>query len=181
MGLEAVREEIIKNAKEQESALIAEARKEASRIIKDAEAKVREIEEKNEAEAKKSIEAIKKQALASGEMESKKLQLEAKKQAIEMAFEEAKKSLESTDSSKRESMTKNLIEKAKKEIDVACVYCSRADAKFLKGIKTENADIAGGIIAENKETTIRVDYSFDTLLESVKEFEMQNISKLLFG
>src|SRR3989344_4678109 len=148
MGLEAVREEIIKNAKGQESALIAEARKEASRIMKDAEAKVREMEEKSEAEAKKSIEAVKKQALASGEMESKKLQLEAKKQAIERAFEEAKKSLESMDDRKRESMIKNFLEKAKKEIDVASVYCSSRDAKLLKGIKTENTGISGGIIAE---------------------------------
>ncbi|MBI2655813.1 hypothetical protein HYX06_05335 [Candidatus Woesearchaeota archaeon] len=181
MGLEAVREEIIKSAKEQESALIAEARKEASRIMKDAESKVREIEEKSEAEAKKSIEAIKKQALASGEMESKKLQLEAKKQAIERAFEEAKKSLEIMDDRKRESMIRNLLEKAKKEIDAASVYCSKADAKLLKGIKTENIDIAGGIIAENSEATIRVDYSFDTMLGMIKDSEMQNISKLLFG
>ena len=181
MGLEAVKEDIIRSAKEQESALLAEARKEASKIMKDAESKIREIEEKSDAEAKKSIDAIKKQALASGEMESKKLQLEAKKQAIERAFEEAKKSLESMDDKKRELLIKNLLEKAKKEIDVACIYCNNRDAKLLKGIKTENADISGGIIAENKETTIRVDYSFDTLLESIKDSEMQNISKLLFG
>ena len=39
----------------------------------------------------------------------------------------------------------------------------------------------GGIIAENGEKTIRVNYSFETLLESVKEAELQNISKILFG
>ena len=39
MGLETVKEEIVRNAKEQETTLIAEARKEASRIMKEAENK----------------------------------------------------------------------------------------------------------------------------------------------
>ena len=39
----------------------------------------------------------------------------------------------------------------------------------------------GGLIAENKEKTIRVDYRFETMLESIKEKELQGINKLLFG
>ena len=78
-------------------------------------------------------------------------------------------------------MTLYLLEKAKSDIEVAKVYCSKKDAKFVKGFDANPIDIIGGLIAENKERTIRVDSSFDTMLESIKEKELQGINKLLFG
>lgn len=181
MGLEAVKEEVIRQAKEQETALIAEARKEANRIMKEAEKKTDEMKEKSEAEIKKMIDLIKRQELASAELDSKKMLLEAKKEVIENAFAEAKKRLESLDEKKRESCIRNLLEKAKNEIEMANVYCNKKDAKFLRGFNTQTADIIGGFIAENREKTIRVDNSFETMLQAVKDNEMQNINKILFG
>lgn len=180
MGLEAVKEEIIRSAKQQESALIAEARKEANKITKEAEAKIEELKAKSDAEAKKAAETAKRQALAAAEMESKKMVLEAKKQVIETVFAEAKKKLDALDDKKREAYTAKLIDKAKKELEVAYVYCSKKDAKFDKGFIVEAADIAGGLIAENKDRTIRLDYSFETMLENIKDTELQSINKLLF-
>ena len=181
MGLEAVKEEIIRAAKEQESALIAEARKEASRIMREAEKKIDETKEKSDLETKKISDTIKRQDLAAAEMENKKMLLEAKKQIIEAVFADARKKLEAFDDKKREAYIKKLLDKAKKEIDLGYVYCNRKDSKFVKDFKAENAEMIGGIIAENKERIIRVDYSFDTLLESIKESELQNINKLLFN
>ena len=180
MGLEAVKEEIIRNAKESSSALIAEARREANRITKDAEKKIEEMRAKSEEETKKSIEIIKKQQLAAADLESKKMMLDAKKQAIEKVFEETKAKLASLDDKKREAIIKRLLEKVSKEIEVNHVYCGKKDQKFIKGIAAE-PEIIGGIIAENKVKTIRVDYSFDTMLDSIKEKELQHISKILFG
>ena len=51
----------------------------------------------------------------------------------------------------------------------------------MKGLNVQAIDIAGGLVAENKEKTVRVDYSFETLLDGIKENELQNISKILFG
>lgn len=181
MGLESVKEEVIRNAKEQANSLLAEARKEASRIMKEAEAKVDELKARSEADAKKAIETMKKQELASSELDSRKLVLDAKKQAIENVIADARKKLEALDEKKRDAYVKKLLDKAKKEIGVAYVYCSKKDAKFVKEFEVINSDLFGGIIAENKEKTIRVDYSFETSLESIKEIELQNINKLLFG
>lgn len=180
MGLEAVKEEIIRSAKENSSALIAEARREANRISKEADKKIGEMKGKSEEEARKSIELIKRQQLAAAELESKKMMLDAKKQAIDSAFKEAKARLENLDEKKRELSIKNMLERAGKEIEISHVYCNKKDAKFMKGIKTENDTIIGGFIAENGEKTVRVDYSFETMLESIKEKELQNISKILF-
>ncbi len=181
MGLEAVKEEILNSAKEQSNSLLAEARKEANKIMREAENKIEEMKEKNDLETKKILDMIKRQELASAELENKKMILEAKKQVIENVFSEAKKKLESLDDKKREAYVKKLLEKAKSDIEVAHVYCNKRDIKFLKDFNAETAEIIGGLIAENKEKTIRVDYSFETLLQSIKENELQDINKMLFA
>ena len=181
MGLETVKEEILNSAKEQSNSLIAEARKEASRILREAEKKIEEMKDKSEAETKKMLDTIKRQELASAELENKKMMLEFKKQVIEGAFAEARKKLEGFDDKKKEAYIKKLLEKAKNDIKIATVYCSKKDAKFLREFNAESAGITGGLIAENKEKTVRVDYSFETILQSIQEAELQNINKVLFA
>ena len=181
MGLEAVKEEIIRNAKDSSSIIIAEARREANKIIKEAEKKVEEMKEKSEEELKKIMDTIKRQQLASAELENKKMALDAKKQAIDKVFEEARAKLKALEDKKREAFIRKLLEKANKEIEVSYIYCNKKDSKFIKGIGTETTDIIGGLIAENKEKTVRVDYSFETMLETINEKELHHISKVLFG
>lgn len=181
MGLETVKAEILNNAKMQAAGIVAEARKEASRLVKGAEKKIEELKEESEAETKKTLDLIKRQSLASADMENKKMLLEAKKQVIDAVFADAGKKLETLDDKKREEVIKKLLEKAKGDIEIAHVYCNRKDAKFLKALNPEPLNITGGIIAENKQKTVRVDYSFEVMLQSVKETELQNINKLLFS
>lgn len=181
MGLETVKDEIIRNAKAEQDSLIAEARNEASVITKEVNEKVQEMKEKSNAETKRMRDVIKKQETAAAELESKKMLLEAKKQLIDAVFAEARKKVTSLDSARRESYIQKLLEKAKNDIEVAKVYCNEKDLKLVKDFGTETIDIIGGLIAENKDKTVRVDYSFDTTLQNIKENELQNISKLLFG
>lgn len=181
MGLEAVKEEVIRTAKTQEESLIAEARQETIRIMDEVEKKIAEIKEKSNAETKRKIDVIKKQELASAELDNKKVLLEEKKQLIDKVFNEVQKKVEGLDKKKREEYIHKLLEKCKKDIDVENVYCNEKDLELTKGLNVETADMIGGIFAENKEKTIRVDYSFDTMLENIKEDELQNINKILFG
>ena len=181
MGLDSVKEEVIRSAKEQFNSMLAEARKEAGRIMKEAEARAEEMKAKSDAETKKLTDTIKRQELASSELDSRKIVLDAKKQAIENVIAESRKRLEALDDRSREACIKKLLDRSKKELDVAYIYCSKKDVKFIKGTETIVTEMLGGIIAENREKTIRVNYSFETLLESVKGAELQNISKLLFS
>jgi len=181
MGLEAVKEEILNSAKEQSASVIGEARKEANRIMKEAEKKAEEMQEKSEAETKKIMDTIKRQETANAELESKKMLLESKKQVIEGVFSESIKKLENLDDKKREACIKKLLEKAKNDIEIDSVQCNKKDAKFLKGFNVESINTIGGLMAENREKTVRVDYTFETLLQAIKENELQSISKILFG
>src|SRR3989344_4189861 len=173
MGLEEVKEDIIRNAKEQERALAEESKKEIARIVKEAENKVEKTIERSNAEIKKAIEAIKKQELASAELENKKRLLDAKKQLIEKVFAEVNKRLESLDKKKREIYIKKLLEKSKNEIEIGHIYCNKKDMEFLKNSNAEAIDIIGGLITENKEKTVRINYSFEAILENIKENELQ--------
>ena len=181
MSLETVKDEIIRDAKNQEESLIAEARKETIRLIDEAEKKVVGLKEKSDAETKRIIDLIRKQELASAELENKKMLLEAKKELIDKVFNEVQKKVEGLDKKKRGEYMNKLLEKCKKDIDVENVYCNEKDLDLAKNLNAESADIMGGIIAENKEKTIRVDYCFDTVLENIKEDELQNINKILFS
>ena len=106
--------------------------------------------------------------------------LEEKKKAIETVFEKVRENLVSLKAPKRKEHIKRLVEKAKKEIDVKYVYCNKTDKKPMGAIKTQEAEILGGIIAENKKKDVRVDYSYETLLEDIKEKYLQDLGNKLF-
>lgn len=181
MGLEAVKEEVLNSAKHSANSLIGDAGKEAAQLLKEAEKKIEEMKKKSDEEAKKVMDVLKRQEIASAELEKKKMILEAKKQIIECVFIEAREWLGELDDKKRDVHIKKLLEKVKKDIEPANIYCNKRDAKFLKGFDVEAIDIVGGLKAENREKTILVDYSFEAMLERIKETELQNMSKLLFG
>lgn len=169
------------SAKAHASSLIAEAKKEADRAMKEAENKSREINEKNELEIKNTIDRLKRQETASAELEKKKIILESKKQIIESVFIGAKKRLEELSDKEREHYIKNLLERVKDDIEPFYFYCSRCDVKFLKEVDAKPIDIIGGLIAENKDKTVIVDYSFEELLESIKDYQLEEINKILFS
>ena len=181
MGLEAVKEEIIRNSKQQQESMIAEAKKKVVETMEETEKKVAEMKLQSDAATKQMMAVIKKQELASAELENKKALLEEKKQLIEAVFDQVEKKVKGLDSQKRENYINKLLEKAKNDIGVENVYCNEKDVNLVKDLNAETADIIGGLIAENKDKTVRVDYSFDTLLQNIKENELQSISKVLFG
>ena len=106
--------------------------------------------------------------------------LKSKKAVIDEVFAQVTKALENLDLKKRESLLKKLQSKVEQELGGATIYCNKKDAKILKGAKPYESEILGGIIAENQSSTIRVDYSFETMLETIRESEMQNINRVLF-
>lgn len=179
-GLENLKEELVKKAKSQSVTLIGAAKAEALKIIKDAEAKIEAYKKKSDEEAKQAIDSIKKKEIAAAELEAKKMRLEAKKKLIEESIESAKSKIEGMSDSKRAGVINALCKKASKDIDVATVYCNKKDSKFIKSVDLIVQDMIGGIIAEDKDGTIRVDYSFNTILESIKENNLREIAAILF-
>ena len=86
-----------------------------------------------------------------------------------------------SDEKQRGFYLQKLIYKVTAEIEVGHIYCNKKDAKFLKAFNVESVSVIGGIIAENREKTVRTDYSFETILQSIKENELQSVNKILFA
>ena len=180
MGLEEVKNEIIDKANEKAESIISEGKKEAAKIIQEANEHAKEYRQKIKEEGEKTAANLEKLGIAAANNEAKRLELEMKKRLIMKAFEDAGERVVKADDSKRQDYLRKLIEKARKEIDVETVYCSKKDSKNINGFKCKETDIEGGIIAENKDGTVRIDYSFGTIIDNIKEKELHKIAEIIF-
>ncbi|MBL7055006.1 hypothetical protein ISS05_04580 [Candidatus Woesearchaeota archaeon] len=181
MGLETVKDEIIKVAKRKAEEVISEGKKEADKLLHQAEETINQRKEELNAELKKTETAIKNKETAFSELEIKKMFLEGKKKAIGGVFEGVRKKLNTLNSKKREAHIKKLLGEAQKELDVKHVYCNARDRGFVEGFDVEETEILGGIIAENEQKELRVDYSYELLLDNIREKHMNRIGNILFG
>jgi V/A-type H+/Na+-transporting ATPase subunit E len=180
MGLEKVKEEILSKAKKVADSIIAKARKEEMKIIKEAEHKASIILKDNKEKAKKIIENTKIKELAKSELACKKALLETKKEIIDDIIDTVKTKVKNFRDDKKKKIIQELLTKASKELKIGYVYCKESDKKFIKKYKTMPLDLLGGVIVENKDKTIRINYSFDAFIENIKEKNIDEINKSLF-
>ena len=180
MGLEELKNEIIEEAEKRAKQIIEDGKKEADSITAKAKEQIKGYKAKLREDENNLILNLEKMKIAQTRSEIKKQLLDKKKSVIDSVFEEAIKKIKNFPDKKRRQYLENLLEKAKKELDIARIYCSKKDSKFLKDIECVPEDITGGLIAENKESTMRIDYSFDTILENIKENSLQEVAKILF-
>ncbi len=180
MGIEKVREEVIAKAKKQAAAIIAEAQKEAQAIVASAEEKAKSKKRTAEAEIEKEISEMKTREISSAELEVNKMLLETKKKIIEEAFEEAKQRISKMPASSRKEHIRALISKAKNQIEISKIICNENDVKYAEGYKAQTANISGGIIAENRDGTIRIDYSYESILDKIRDESLKDVAKILF-
>ncbi len=178
MGIEEVRKEIIDNAKNQARQILKEAEKEKQGILASAETRVNAIKERLDKEAEKSVEQYKIMMLAEATSIAKKQRLSLERDVINEVFEKSKEDILSISSKKREQHLTKIMAKAGKEF--AKIYCSKKDIALMKKYRPSEADILGGLILENKEGDMRLDLSYETLLEKIKQDNVAEIAKILF-
>lgn len=177
MGLEELKQEILNKAKNSADTIIKSAEEEAKKIVNDAKAKVEEYKKAQHSEMKRKIENMEKLYMASANAVAKQILLEKKKQLIEDVFKEAKKQLIKQRINRK--YIEKLLKKAEKEIEINRVYCNKSDTTEIKKYNTKEEETYG-IIAENKDGTMRVDLSFDTVLEDIKAKSLHEIADILF-
>ncbi|RLG14815.1 MAG: hypothetical protein DRN66_01040 [Candidatus Nanohalarchaeota archaeon] len=172
---------IIRDATSEEKRIISNAQKEADKkaksIIDAANSEAKEIAETALRQAKQ----VKKEKLFGYEQEAKKIILTGEKKILEQLFSEAKEELKNIKSSKRQEILKKLLMIAKKELgDDAIVYASAADAAILKsaekGIEIKaDENIVFGIIARNKDDSVVIDLTMDSLADILEKRVMSAI------
>jgi V/A-type H+/Na+-transporting ATPase subunit E len=181
MGLEQVQEEIEQEAKKTAQRLIKEGQKEAERLKAEVEEKVGVYRKTMEDDVRNTLAEIERQTASNADLSAHSMVMGAKKAIIEEVFDNAQEQIRAK---KQEAFLKTLLQKAKKELEIATVSVNAKDKAVMETLfsgTVNEEDIIGGIIAENKEQTIRIDYSFDSLLDQVKENNLSAIGKILFG
>lgn len=180
MGLEEVSKEVLRKANLEAERIKKEAEKEASAIMEKAEQKILQYKKQVEVEIKRNLEVIKTRELTQSKLDVRNQMLNTKKEAIESAFDKALKKLINDPKDRKEVILGKLLEKAQNEIQISKIHCNKKDREFVSNDQyVEMQD--HGLMAENEDTTIRVDYTFKTLLQQLKEEKLAEVAKQLFA
>jgi V/A-type H+-transporting ATPase subunit E len=191
MSLETVVEDIRDEARERAKEIRADAEERADELVAEAEADAEEIVAEAEAEAEAEIEREREQKLSSAKLEAKQMRLEARRDALQSVRESVEDRIAGIDGDEREELTRELLDAASTEFgegDDVSVYGRADDEALISDILDDydgyeyagEYDCLGGVVVESEASRVRVNNTFDSVLEDVWENNLKAISARLF-
>ena len=191
MSLEQVRDDIENEARARADEIRAEADERAEAIIAEAEADAEEIKAHRAEAVEAEIDQQREQALSGAKLEAKQQRLEARRDVLADVREDIEAALVDLDSEKREKLTRSLIAAAATEFDDdadVVVHGRGDDQTLIEEILTEYEGFSfgepreclGGVVVESETSRVRVNNTFDSVLESVWDDQLKELSTLLF-
>lgn len=191
MSLETVLEDIRAEAAEQAEQIREEAEAEADRILEDANAEAERIREEAEGEVERQIDREREQRLSSANLEAKQQRLEARRDALAEVRERVESAIVDLPTAEREELTRRLLEDAAEEFedaDSVAVYTRASDTALVEEILEDydrftvegEYDCLGGVVVESEAGRLRVNNTFDSVLEDVWEDNLKTLSDTLF-
>ncbi len=188
MSLDTVVADIQAEAEAQAEEILAEAEEEAEAIREEAEAEAEAIRETAERNVEAEIEQERDQRISNATLEAKQKRLEARRDALFTVRERVEEAIASLPEDKRKTLTRELLEDATTEFDEADVYARPADTDLVTEILEDydgfslagETDCLGGVVLEGEDGRIRVDNTFDSVLETVWDENLKALSDVLF-
>jgi len=191
MSLETVVEDIRDEARERAKEIRADAEERADDLVAEAEADADATIEAAEAEAEREVEREREQKLSSAKLEAKQMRLEARRDALESVREQVADRIAALDGDEREELTRELLDAAAAEFDEGAdvsVYARADDEALVSDILDDydgyeyagEYDCLGGVVVESETSRVRVNNTFDSVLEDVWENNLKAISARLF-
>ncbi|WP_435359734.1 V-type ATP synthase subunit E [Haloarchaeobius sp. DFWS5] len=191
MSLETVVEDIRDKARARAEEIREDAKAEANEIVSQAESDAEETLEEAERAAERKVAQEREQELSSAKLKAKQMRLEARRDALEDARERVEDEIAGLSGDDREELTRALLDAASAEIDSSgdvAVYGRASDEDLLTDILADydgyeyagEYECLGGVVVESEESRLRVNNTFDSVLENVWEDELQEISTRLF-
>jgi V/A-type H+-transporting ATPase subunit E len=191
MSLETVIEDIRETARERADEIRTEAETEADRIVSEADAEAEEILAGAEADVEREIAQEREQQRSSATLEAKQQRLEARRDQLAAVREATETAIADLEGEPRESVTRALLDAAAAEFenaDTVAVYGKAEDADLLESILEAydgyelagSVDCLGGVVVESEDSRLRVNNTFDSVLERIWDDELREISDRLF-
>ncbi|WP_138007688.1 V-type ATP synthase subunit E [Halalkalirubrum salinum] len=191
MSLETVVTDIKTEAEARAEEIREAAESEAESIVEAAESDAEELLEEREAAVERQIAQEREQTLSSAKLEAKQARLEARRNVLEEVRETVESRLMSLDSDDREELTRELLDEAAEEfedVNSVSVYCRADDTELLEEILADydgfsiagTRECLGGVVVESDESRVRVNNTFDSVLEDVWDDNLKTLSDILF-
>ncbi|MWG34639.1 V-type ATP synthase subunit E [Halomarina oriensis] len=190
MSLDTVVEDIRDEARARAEQIRSDADERAEGIVADAEADAEDILEERRQAVQRQIEQEREQTLSSAKLEAKQMRLEARRDVLEDVRETAEQRTASMEEG-REELTRALLEDAATEFaDDATVrvYGRADDEALITDILADyddyefagERDCLGGVVVESDRSRVRVNNTFDSVLDDVWEDNLREVSSELF-
>ncbi|MFO8115008.1 MAG: V-type ATP synthase subunit E [Halorubrum sp.] len=190
MSLDTVVEDVRDEARARAEEIREAAESEADEIIAEAEADAERIREERLAEVDSQIDQEREQTLSSAKLEAKQERLGARRDVLEDVHDEVEAAIAGLDDDRRRELTETLLDATLAEFDdddAVAVYTRAEDVELLEEVVADRnaevdgeVDCLGGVVAESDTSRVRVNNTFDSVLESVWDDELKNISEQLF-
>ena len=186
MTLKKVVGEITAQAKKEADKIVGEAENEADALTEEAEAEAKKLHEKTNKKTQALLQEFRKKELSSLRIGLKKEVMEAKKQIIDEVVSSTIKKIEAMPEKKRSELMEKLVKQALKELpDAKYFYSNKKDEEIVKRLFPSlgfsgSLDCLGGVALENADKSIRVNCTFEGILERVKGENVHELSKALF-
>jgi V/A-type H+-transporting ATPase subunit E len=184
MALDKVANDILDNARKEADQRVQEAEKERAKILQESDQRIDKMRKVEEKELQDGLMRMRRQELSSAELEAKKIVLNKRKDILNRAFEEMLKELSAMDHKEKSALYKKIVADGKKVIHRPKVFIPKGEADLLAGLRgcesLTETDMGSGLILENEDGTVRLDYRFKTILESIWDRDMKSISNVLF-
>ncbi|VVB58494.1 V-type ATP synthase subunit E [Candidatus Anstonella stagnisolia] len=186
MGFDALSHEIEKKASDEAKRVLHEADNAAEKIISDAQAASKQKVSQAKGEVSSYLETEKAERLTSAKLACSKIIADSKEQAmlnsLELVWEEM---LKERNSPSYKKLLHTLAQSAVEELGTTNVllFTNSADRKHFAGSKYklgEPITCAGGVVAEKKDGSVRVDKTFESIFEEKKDDLRKRIFAMLF-
>jgi V/A-type H+-transporting ATPase subunit E len=194
MSLDTVVEDVREEARARADEIREDAEERGRSIISEAEQDAEEIVEEREREVEREIKQKREQRLSSAKLEAKQKRLEARRDILEDVRESVEERIASLDEG-REDLTRALLADAAEEFEEGAdiqVYGRADDQELIESILTDEEteyegstyagehDCLGGVVVESEGSRVRVNNTFDSVLEGVWEDNLREVSERLF-
>jgi V/A-type H+-transporting ATPase subunit E len=191
MSLDTVVEDIRDEARARAEEISEEGERRAEEIISEAEADADEIREQAEQDIERTIEQEREQELSSAKLQAKQERLEARRDMLEQVRDRVEDDIAEMSGEQREQLTRELLESTTGEFDdddAVAVYGAPSDEELLNSLLEEfggysyagEYECLGGVVVESEESRVRVNNTFDSIIDTVWDENLKEVSDSLF-
>jgi len=191
MSLDTVVEDIREEARERVAEIEADAEERAEEIVAAAEDEAESTVAEAEREVEREIEREREQRIAGAKLEAKQERLEARREVLAEARERLEERIADLPDETRAELLRGLLDAAGSAFDddaTLQVYTRPADADLLETVLDDydrfelagEHDCLGGVVVESEESRVRVNNTFDSLLDEIWEDNLKEISARIF-